>query len=77
MSKSSSKGPWIIVALVILLIVLHQDVWFWESKTLLFGFVPITLFWHACISVGATLTWALATKIAWPKELQEDDRAGA
>ena len=77
MSKSQTHGPKIIVALVILLILLHQDIWFWESKTVLFGFMPITLFWHACISVGATLTWALATRIAWPNELDENEKTGS
>ena len=56
----------LIVALVLLLLVLHQDNWFWEDDRLLLGFMPIGLFWHVCISIGATLTWALATKIAWP-----------
>ena len=72
MTKPNSNGPKIIIALVILLILLHQDVWFWNNKTVLFGFMPITLFWHACISLGASATWYLATKIAWPQELQED-----
>lgn len=67
MSKSNlSAGPKIIIGLVILLLILHQDNWLWNNDTLLFGFLPIGLFWHACISVGATLTWFLATKIAWP-----------
>lgn len=65
-SARSSTGPWIIVALVVLLLVLHQDNWFWLDKRLVFGFIPIGLFWHACISIGASLTWFLATKIAWP-----------
>lgn len=73
MSKANSSGHKIIIGLVILLMLLHQDVWFWDDKTLLFGFMPITLFWHACISVGATMTWALATKIAWPDVLQEEE----
>ncbi|MCA8997855.1 MAG: DUF3311 domain-containing protein [Planctomycetaceae bacterium] len=57
---------WIIAGLVLLLLILHQDNWFWTDDTLVFGFMPIGLFWHACISIGATLTWALATVIAWP-----------
>ena len=61
-----SSGPKIIIGLVIMLLILHQDNWFWDDNTLLFGFLPIGLFWHACISVGATMTWFLATKIAWP-----------
>ena len=67
MSKLNlSTGSRVIIALVVLLLILHQDNWFWHDDTLLFGFMPIGLFWHVCVSVGATLTWALATKIAWP-----------
>lgn len=72
MTKANSNGPKIIIALVVLLVLLHQDVWFWNNKAVLFGFMPITLFWHACISIGASLTWYLATKIAWPTELEEE-----
>jgi hypothetical protein len=61
-----SSGAKVITTLVVLLLILHQDNWFWTSNTLLFGFLPIGLFWHACISIGATFTWFLATKIAWP-----------
>lgn len=66
--KTRGSGPLIIAILVLVLLVLHQDNWNWYSRTLVFGFMPIGLFWHACISVGATLTWFLATKIAWPVE---------
>ncbi len=65
-SRSSSSGPLIIAGLVVLLLILHQDNWFWENKTLVFGFLPIGLFWHACLSLAAAATWFLATKIAWP-----------
>ena len=65
-SHEKSNGIWIITALVVLLLILHQDNWFWEDDTLVFGCMPIGLFWHACISIAAALTWALATKIAWP-----------
>lgn len=61
-----STGPWIIAGCVLLLLILHQDNWFWNDGRLVFGFMPIGLFWHACISIGASLTWFLATKIAWP-----------
>lgn len=55
--------------LVILLIILHQDFWFWTDDTLVFGFIPIGLFYHALISVGAGVTWYLATVYAWPEGL--------
>ena len=63
---SKSRGTWIITGLVLLLLILHQDNWFWTDRTLVFGFLPIAMFWHACISIAAALTWLLATKIAWP-----------
>ena len=66
MTKATSPGPWIIGALVLLLLILHQDNWFWDDDTLVFGFLPIGLFWHACLSIAASLVWWLATHIAWP-----------
>lgn len=63
---------YLIWGLVALLIVLHQDNWFWEDDTLVFGFMPVGLFYHACISLAAGFTWWLATKYAWPEHLEED-----
>lgn len=72
--KQRSTGVYIVWALVLLLIILHQDNWLWNDGTLVFGFIPIGLFYHACISVAASATWFLATKIAWPQELAVEDR---
>ncbi len=58
----------VVWGLVLVLIILHQDNWLWDNDTLVFGFMPITLLWHAGISVGAGFTWFLATKFAWPVE---------
>lgn len=56
--------------LVILLLILHQDNWFWTDGTLVFGFIPIGLFYHACISIAASATWFVATRIAWPTDVE-------
>jgi hypothetical protein len=64
--KQIGKGPLVITGLVLLLLILHQDNWFWIDGTLVFGFLPIGLAWHAGISIAAAATWFLATKIAWP-----------
>ncbi|MCC9644953.1 DUF3311 domain-containing protein [Rhodopirellula sp. JC740] len=61
-----SRGAMIIAGLVLLLLILHQDNWLWHNDTLLFGFMPIGLAWHAGISIAASFTWFLATRIAWP-----------
>jgi len=70
-NPSLKTGRLIIASLVILLIILHQDNWNWDNTNLVFGVIPVTLFYHMCISVGASLVWFLATKIAWPDELEE------
>ncbi|MGI9455399.1 MAG: DUF3311 domain-containing protein [Aeoliella sp.] len=65
---------WLLIAL---LLVLHQDNWFWNDGTLVFGFMPIGLFYHACISVAAGVTWFLATKFCWPEETSEVEQPAA
>jgi hypothetical protein len=55
-----------------LLYLLHQDLWFWRSRTpLVAGFLPIGLAYHAayCLLV-ALLMWAL-TVWAWPGRLEQ------
>ncbi|MEM9825410.1 MAG: DUF3311 domain-containing protein [Planctomycetota bacterium] len=65
-SSDRPKGPIIIAVAVVILLVLHQDNWFWEDNTPVFGFMPIGLAYHAGISIAATITWFVATRIAWP-----------
>jgi len=67
---------YVIWGLVILLVVLHQDFWFWESETLAFGFMPIGLFYHACLSVAAGIVWFLACQFAWPADLDNQAAEG-
>lgn len=57
-------------ALVLLLVILHQDNWFWEDDTLVMGFMPIGLFYHACLSVAASVTWLVATRHCWPEDVE-------
>ena len=57
--------------LVVLLIILHQDNWFWDDDTLIGGFMPITLLYHAGISVAAGIAWFLGILFAWPTGLDE------
>ena len=52
--------------LVLLLLVLHQDNWLWTDARLVFGFMPVGLLYHACLSVAAALVWWLAVRYAWP-----------
>lgn len=69
-TSSCSPGRWVVWALVFALFVLHQDFWLWDNKTLVLGFMPVGLFYHAMFSLAAGLVWALAVKFAWPAEIE-------
>lgn len=58
--------PRFLLLLIAVLLVLHQDNWLWANDTLVFGFMPMGLFYHACISLAAAFVWFLATKFCWP-----------
>ena len=63
----------LLVIAVIALYVLHQDFWFWRTaRPLIFGFIPIGLFYHACYSVAAALLMWLLVKFAWPAHLEDE-----
>ncbi len=60
---------WLLVAA---LLIAHQDYWNWTDRSLVFGFMPIGLFYHACLSLVAGVFWFLVCTFAWPKGLDED-----
>ena len=62
----------LLVVAVIALYVLHQDIWFWRSPYLVFGFIPIGLFYHACFSAAAALLMWLLVTFAWPSHLERE-----
>lgn len=66
---------YVVWGLVVLLLVAHQDFWFWDDPTLVFGFVPIGLLYHVGISLAAALTWFLAVLFCWPEGLEEETLA--
>lgn len=55
------------------LYILHQDIWFWRTaRPLVFGFMPIGLFYHACFSLAASLLMWMLVKFAWPAHLESE-----
>ena len=72
------KGLWLTL-LVIVLYVLHQDFWFWRTiEPVVFGFLPIGLFYHVCYTLAVVLVMWLLVKFAWPSQLEsttEEDAA--
>jgi hypothetical protein len=61
----------VVWGLLLLLAIIHQDVWFWDDPTLVFGFMPMGLVFHVAISIASCVVWGLAVHYCWP-DLMED-----
>jgi len=68
--------PRSLLVAILILLVLHQDNWFWANDTLVFGFLPMGLFYHACISVAASCVWFYAVKRCWPTDAEAGPSEG-
>ena len=63
---------WLPAAAVALLYLLHQDIWFWyDARPLVFGFVPIGLFYHVAFTVACSGVLWFLVKRAWPSHLED------
>ena len=64
----------LLLIIVAALYVLHQDFWFWRAAhPLVFGFLPIGLFYHACYTIATSFVIWLLVKYAWPSHLEQAD----
>ena len=62
----------ILASVVIAVYFLHQDVWFWRTaRPLIFGFLPIGLFYHAAFCLLCSAVMMLLVKFAWPLSLDK------
>lgn len=69
---------YVIYALLLLLIVLHQDFWNWHRhEPLIFGFIPVGLAHHVGISLAAAVVAGLTVKYCWPSHLDAAESAHA
>jgi hypothetical protein len=59
------------IAAVALLYVLHQDFWFWhDARPLVFGFLPVGLFYHAVFTIACSGALWLLVAATWPHHLE-------
>lgn len=66
-----------LVFIVVALYILHQDFWNWRETTpIVFGFLPIGLFYHICYTIAVSLLMCLLVKFAWPSHLEETGQGG-
>ena len=68
--RPSTTGRNLILFLAVVMAVLHQDLWFWDSRQMVFGFLPVGLAYHALYSIVVACLWALAIRVAWPGHLE-------
>jgi hypothetical protein len=60
----------LVFGLIVLLGIAHQDFWWRDDhRTLVLGFLPVSLAYHVGVSVVACLLWGLACRYCWPAGL--------
>ncbi len=63
---------WMAWLSVAFLYALHQDFWLWTSaRPLVFGFLPIGLFYHVVFVVAVSAVLGLLVSYCWPTHLEE------
>ncbi len=54
-------------------LVMRHDYWFWDTPyPLLFGWLPVALWWQALVSLTACALMWLMVRLAWPQELEDE-----
>ena len=61
------------VIIVAALYVLHQDLWFWGvARPLVFGVLPIGLFYHVAYTLVTSLLLWVLVRMLWPWHLDTE-----
>ena len=56
----------------LLVLFLRHDYWNWDTPGyLLFGFIPVGLWWQALVTILASIMMWLMVTLAWPSHLEE------
>ena len=61
----------VFLVVFVFLAILHQDFWNWDNASLVFGFMPMGLAYHALYTLVATAFWVVVIMVAWPTKLEE------
>ena len=57
------------LALFLVMMIVHQDFWYWNATTLVLGFLPIGLAYQIGYSLLAAAVMAALVRWAWPADL--------
>jgi hypothetical protein len=70
MSKNPWRGP--LYAALLVLYLLHNDLWLWHDSRLVFG-LPVGLLYHVGFAVATAIVLTLLVLKAWPGHLEVAD----
>ncbi|MCW8132476.1 MAG: DUF3311 domain-containing protein [Planctomycetota bacterium] len=62
---------WLLFALIVAMVAIHQDFWWWKDSRLVLGILPVGLAYHVFYALLCSAMMWLLVKTAWPKELDE------
>ena len=71
MNTRSTQRRWVWLTLIVLVIA-HQDFWFWDDSGVVLGFLPVGLAYHALFSIVATCAWFAVVHFAWHEDEGEE-----
>ena len=62
----------LLTLIFLLVLFLRHDYWNWDTPGyLLFGFLPVGLWWQSLVTILASIMMWLMVKLAWPYHLEE------
>ena len=62
----------ILTLIFLLVLFLRHDYWNWDTPGyLLFGFLPVGLWWQALVTILASIMMWLMVRLAWPSHLEQ------
>ena len=67
-----NNGPlmrYVVYGLLLLLYVLHTDVWYWNDSRIVLG-LPIGITYHVLWTLLVTVVFGLTVRHAWPDQLE-------
>jgi len=73
MKKAFPK--WTLYLGLIVLYMLHNDLWLWDDPTLVLG-LPIGLMYHFGFSIVTSVLMFFLVTYAWPKHLEVEEEGG-
>ena len=70
--KTSGTVVFRLSLIFVVVLILRNDMWNWNTPyPLLFGFLPVGLWWQGMVSILATVMMWLMVRLAWPHELED------